>query len=105
MGKDSGTVVCRNRDEGRNGQSLVMENQAGGRVGWKTGGKPREWSQVGSHKIYLILLTSPLRAWSQVASPFSFPPTPGTQFPHLAGTVVLGLVSSRHASILRLKSP
>lgn len=62
MGKDSGAVVCRNRDEGRDGQNLVMEKQAGGRVVWKTGGKLKEWSQDGSYKTHLMLLTSPLRA-------------------------------------------
>lgn len=37
-----------------------------------------------------------------MASPFPFPP--GSQFPHLTGTVCLGLVSFLNASLLRLKS-
>lgn len=42
MGKDSCIVACRNRDEARDGQSLVMEKQAGGRAGLEMGGKLRE---------------------------------------------------------------
>lgn len=41
MGKDSCAVACRNRDEARDGQNLVMEKQAGGRAGWEMGGKTK----------------------------------------------------------------
>lgn len=52
MDKNGRSVACRNRDKAKDRQSLVMGKKAGGRAGWKAGGEPREWSQVGFYKIH-----------------------------------------------------